>query len=171
LYEESRRDIQEGKVIKGEVVQVDKENERFSLGIKQLTPDPWDKVPERYKRGARVSGTVTNVTHFGVFVELEKGIEGLIHVWELPKKKGENPLEQFQVGSVVKAIVTRVSREDKRLWISLNKGKAASKKTKPKAKAKDKGEVASNVGEALKEAMNNPWKRERKPRDRYDGKA
>ena len=59
------------------VLNIDKENERFSLGIKQLTPDPWDEIPVKYKPGTRVTGTVTNITDFGLFIELERRHRGL----------------------------------------------------------------------------------------------
>ena len=64
-----------GQTVQAVVLNIEKENERFSLGIKQLTSDPWNEVPSKYKPGTRVTGTVTNVTDFGVFVELEEGIE------------------------------------------------------------------------------------------------
>ena len=72
-----------GQEVQAVVLNIDKDNERFSLGIKQLTTDPWDEIPEKYKPGTRVTGTVTNVTDFGIFVELEEGIEGLVHVSEI----------------------------------------------------------------------------------------
>ena len=80
------------------VLNIDKDNERFSLGIKQLATDPWDEVPEKYRPGTRITGRVTNITDFGVFVELEEGIEGLIHVSELAKEKGREPAEPVQGG-------------------------------------------------------------------------
>jgi small subunit ribosomal protein S1 len=84
-----------GDQVQAVILDIDKENERFSLGIKQMRPDPWDLIPEKYRRGDRVSGTVKSVTDFGVFVELEAGIEGLIHVSQLPGDKESNPLKDF----------------------------------------------------------------------------
>ena len=86
-----------GQTVQAVVLNIDKENERFSLGIKQLTSDPWDEVPSKYKPGTRVTGTVTNVTDFGVFVELEEGIEGLIDVRSSARQERQSP-EPFQGG-------------------------------------------------------------------------
>ncbi|MEA1991092.1 MAG: 30S ribosomal protein S1, partial [Thermodesulfobacteriota bacterium] len=72
-----------GEAIQAVVLNIDKEKERFSLGVKQLHPDPWESAPERYPVDSQVAGKVTNVTDFGVFVELEEGVEGLIHISEL----------------------------------------------------------------------------------------
>ena len=110
-----------GQEVQAVILDIDKENQRFSLGTKQLTPDPWDEVPKKYRYGSRVRCTVTNVTDFGVFVELEEGIEGLIHVSELSKDKGENPLSCFQVDDVIQASVINVSREDRKIRLSIRK--------------------------------------------------
>ena len=110
-----------GQEIQAVVLNIDKENQRFSLGIKQLRPDPWDMIPETYKPGIRITGTVTSVTDFGVFVELEEGIEGLVHVSELPENKGGNPLSRFQVDAVIHAEVVNVSRENKKIGLSIRK--------------------------------------------------
>src|SRR6185369_11681174 len=81
------------------VLKFDKESERVSLGTKQLTADPWEQVPEKYPVGSRVAGRVTNVTDYGAFVELEQGIEGLIHVSEMSwSKKMKNPSKVVSVG-------------------------------------------------------------------------
>ena len=110
-----------GQEIQAVVLNIDKENQRFSLGIKQLRPDPWDMIPETYKPGIRITGTVTSVTDFGIFVELEEGIEGLVHVSELPENKGRNPLSRFQVDDVIHAEVVNVSRENKKIGLSIRK--------------------------------------------------
>ena len=75
------------------------------MGIKQLTKDPWDEVPEKYRPGTRITGTVTNITDFGIFLELEEGIEGLIHISELSKDKTSNPLSRYKVDDVIQAKV------------------------------------------------------------------
>ena len=74
---------------------IEKENERFSLWIKQLQDDPWKTVAERYEVGKEIAGTVTNLTDFGVFIELEEGIEGLVHVSEISKDKVKLFLNEF----------------------------------------------------------------------------
>ena len=81
---------QKGQEVEAVVLHVDRENERFSLGIKQLEPDPWDEIPRKYSIGSSVSGAVTGITDFGVFVELEPGVEGLVHISELNVARSED---------------------------------------------------------------------------------
>ncbi len=142
-----------GEEVQAVILDIDKENERFSLGIKQLTPDPWNEIPEKYKPGTQVSGTVTNVTDFGLFVEVEEGIEGLIHVSQLPKGKQDNPLEGFQVKDEIQAEVVNVSKEDKRIGLSIRKLKESSEKDVHKNYVNNQNQATSNVGELLKEKM------------------
>ena len=144
-----------GQEIQAIVLNIGKDSERFSLGIKQLTSDPWDEIPEKYKLGTRVTGTVTNVTDFGIFVELEEGIEGLIHVSELPKDKMDNPLSRFQVDDVIQAKVVNVSREDKKIGLSIRKLEEESEKDILKTYLDNRQEATSNLGELLKEEMIN----------------
>ncbi len=142
-----------GEEVQAVILDIDKENERFSLGIKQLTSDPWNEIPEKYKPGTQVSGTVTNVTDFGLFVEVEEGIEGLIHVSQLPKGKQDNPLEGFQVKDEIQAEVVNVSKEDKRIGLSIRKLKESSEKDVHKNYVNNQNQATSNVGELLKEKM------------------
>jgi small subunit ribosomal protein S1 len=142
-----------GDEVRAAILDIDKENERFSLGIKQLTPDPWNEIPEKYKPGTRVSGTVTNITDFGLFVELEEGIEGLIHVSQLPKGKQRNPLEGFQIKDEIQAEVVNVSQEDKRIGLSIRKLKERSEKDMHKNYVNNQKQATSNIGELLKEKM------------------
>ncbi len=135
------------------ILDIDKENERFSLGIKQLTPDPWNEIPEKYKPGTQVSGTVTNVTDFGLFVEVEEGIEGLIHISQLPKGKQDNPLEGFQVKDEIQAEVVNVSKEDKRIGLSIRKLKESSGKGIHNSYVNNQKQATSNIGALLKEKM------------------
>jgi len=136
------------------ILDIDKENARFSLGIKQLTPDPWNEVPERYKPGTRVSGTVTNVTDFGLFVELEEGIEGLIHISQLPKGKTDNPLEGFQVKNEIQAEVINISKEDKRIGLSIRKLNGNSERNIQENYINNQKQATSNIGKLLKEVIN-----------------
>jgi len=97
-----------GDVVQAIVLDIEKENERFSLGIKQLQEDPWKTVPEKYKVGKEITGTITNVTDFGIFVELEEGIEGLVHISEISKEKIKSPIEKFKIGDVITAKVMNI---------------------------------------------------------------
>jgi small subunit ribosomal protein S1 len=102
------------------VLKFDRETERVSLGTKQLTEDPWSHVPERYPTGSRVTGRVTNVTDYGAFVELEEGVEGLVHVSEMSwSKKVKNPSKVVSPGDTVEAIVSDVNRDARRISLSL----------------------------------------------------
>jgi small subunit ribosomal protein S1 len=108
-----------GETIQAVVLKIDKENERFSLGIKQLVPDPWQAAYNNYPSGTVVEGTITNVTDFGIFVKLEEGIEGLVHVSEISKDKVKTPVGMYQVGDVLKAIVINVSAKDRKIGLSV----------------------------------------------------
>jgi small subunit ribosomal protein S1 len=110
-----------GDEVQAKVLSIDKENERFSLGIKQLTQDPWEEIPEKYKVGTKVTGKVTNITDFGIFVELEEGIEGLIHSSEISKGKTKTSLGKFQIDDVIQTLVVNVSREEKKIGLSIKK--------------------------------------------------
>lgn len=108
-----------GETIQAVVLKIDKENERFSLGVKQLVPDPWQEAYAKYPSGTVVEGEITNVTDFGVFVKLEEGIEGLVHVSELSKDKVKTPVGMYQVGDILKAIVINVSAKDRKIGLSV----------------------------------------------------
>jgi len=110
-----------GDEVQAKVLSIDKDSERFSLGIKQLTKDPWEEIPEKYKPGTKVTGKVTNITDFGIFVELEEGIEGLIHASEISKAKGKTSLGKFQIDDVIQTLVVNVSQEDKKIALSIKK--------------------------------------------------
>ena len=102
------------------VLKFDRETERVSLGTKQLTEDPWSHVPEKYPAGSRVTGRVTNVTDYGAFVELEQGVEGLVHVSEMSwSKKVKSPSKVVSPGDTVEAVVSDVNREARRISLSL----------------------------------------------------
>ncbi|HTO77275.1 MAG TPA: 30S ribosomal protein S1 [Thermoanaerobaculia bacterium] len=102
------------------VLKFDRETERVSLGTKQLTEDPWSHVPEKYPAGSRVTGRVTNVTDYGAFVELEEGVEGLVHVSEMSwSKKVKNPSKVVSPGDTVEAVVSDVNRDARRISLSL----------------------------------------------------
>jgi small subunit ribosomal protein S1 len=108
-------------VVRAKVLDIEKESERFSLGIKQLQPDPWETVEERYEVGKEISGTVTNITDFGVFVELEEGIEGLVHVSEISREKVKNPAGKFNVGDVITSKVMNINSEERRIGLSVKR--------------------------------------------------
>jgi small subunit ribosomal protein S1 len=106
-------------VVQAIVLNIDKDNERFSLGIKQLQKDPWETIPERYAVGDKITGTITNVTDFGLFVELEEGIEGLAHVSEVSREKIKTPVGRFQVGDIISAKVININPKERRIGLSV----------------------------------------------------
>jgi small subunit ribosomal protein S1 len=106
------------ETIQAVVLKIDKENERFSLGVKQLEPDPWATVVNNYPTGTIIDGTITNVTDFGIFVQLEEGIEGLVHISEISKEKIQTPVGMFNVGDTLKAMVISVSSDDRKIALS-----------------------------------------------------
>ncbi len=113
-----------GDEVEAVVLNIDPEKERFSLGIKQLTDDPWDTLADRYPRGTRVKGTVKKVTQYGAFVEIEPGIEGLCHISEFSEEHVENPSDMVKVGDQVEVLVRDLDPADRRISLSL---KAAAK--------------------------------------------
>ncbi len=108
-----------GDEVEAVVLGIDVDNERISLGIKQLTEDPWAQIPRRYPPGTRVKGAVTSVTDFGVFVELEEGVEGLIHVSQLSAERVDKPSTLVKPGDTVEAEVTEVDAREKRIKLSI----------------------------------------------------
>jgi small subunit ribosomal protein S1 len=107
--------------IQAVVLDIDKANERFSLGIKQTQKDPWETVSQRYEVGKEISGVITNLTDFGVFVELEEGIEGLVHVSEISKENVKSPKEHYTVGDTITAKVMNINSDERRIGLSIKR--------------------------------------------------
>jgi small subunit ribosomal protein S1 len=109
-----------GERVEAVVLKVDREGGRLSLGLKQVLENPWDAIGDRYPAGKIVEGKVTRLAKFGAFVELEEGIDGLVHVSEFTSaKRIENPAEAVRIGQVVRAVVLSADRETKRLKLSM----------------------------------------------------
>lgn len=140
-----------GDVVQAKVLVVDQENEKFTLGIKQLADDPWAHVPSTYPAGSTVKGIITNITDFGLFVEVEEGIEGLVHVSELTGKKGKAPADGFQEGQEITAKVIHVSADERRLGLSIKQFKDEEQR-KPKEFLAGPQETGVNLGEILNAA-------------------
>ncbi len=111
--------LKEGDEIEVVVLQIDADERRVSLGLKQTQPDPWEEVPEKYKVGSVVRGTIVNLTSFGAFTKLEEGIEGLIHISELAERRIEKPEEVVSVGDELDLKVINLSPKDRRIGLSL----------------------------------------------------
>ncbi|MGH7274168.1 MAG: 30S ribosomal protein S1, partial [Nitrospiria bacterium] len=135
--------FKKGQTVEAIVLKIDREKERISLGYKQLTPDPWEKeIPEKYKVGQQVQGKVVRVTDFGVFVELEDGVEGLIHVSELGLDPSTKMEEIFKIHDEVTAKITRVDPSERKIALSFRKHTKPSVK-KDHALGKEPGQLPS----------------------------
>ena len=138
-----------GDTVQAKVLTVDQESEKFTLGIKQLTEDPWTNVPTAYPVGGLVKGIITNITDFGLFVEVEEGIEGLVHVSELSNKKVKTPAELYKEGEEIQAKIIHVSAEDRRLGLSIKQLKDEEERKKPREYSRSGPEAGQSLGDLL----------------------
>jgi small subunit ribosomal protein S1 len=142
-----------GDVVQAIVLDIEKESERFSLGVKQLTEDPWQTVAERYEVGKEITGTVTNLTDFGIFVELEEGIEGLVHVSEISKEKIKTPVGKYNVGDVLTAKVMNINSDDRRIGLSIKRLEIEDEQNLLSEYVNNMGPATSTFGEILRENL------------------
>ena len=145
--------FRKGQEIEAVVLNIDPQNERFSLGVKQLAPDPWKEITGRYRKGAVVSGKVTNVTDFGAFVELEEGIEGLVHVSEISREKVEKPSDVLKVGDTLSAVVLHIDPHDRRIGLSVKGLKEKTEKAEIEKYISNQGSATPSLGELIQEEM------------------
>jgi small subunit ribosomal protein S1 len=111
--------VEKGQEVECRVISVDQQRRRIALGLKQLSDDPWaTDIPNKYQPGQVVTGTVTKLTNFGVFVGLENGLEGLLHISELADHKVENPEEVVKVGDKIDVKILRVDPEERKIGLS-----------------------------------------------------
>lgn len=120
--------FKKGDDVEAVVLDIDVENERLSLGVKQLSQDPWDTIAQRYPVGSKVKGKVASLTDFGVFVEIEEGVEGLIHNSQLGVEKGEDVAAMYPLGNVIDCEVVNVDREERRISLSIKSLKKRKEK-------------------------------------------
>src|SRR5210317_1234518 len=139
--------------IQAVVLKIDRENERFSLGIKQLEPDPWMAALNNYPGGAIVEGSITNVTDFGIFVQLEEGVEGLVHVSEISKEKINTPVGMYNVGDNLQVKVINVSSKDRKIGLSVKAMDEDSKDDSLEVYKKKQSSGPSTIGDLLKTQM------------------
>lgn len=112
--------LKRGDRVEVQVLKLDREHKRLALGMKQLTPDPWlDEIPKRFLVGSLVKGRVTKLTNFGAFVELEDGIEGLLHVSEIQLNPDQKLEEALTVGQELELVVIKIDTQGKKLGVSL----------------------------------------------------
>lgn len=145
-----------GDTVQAKVLTVDQENEKFTLGIKQLTEDPWSNAPSVYPVGGIVKGIITNITDFGLFVEVEEGIEGLVHVSELSSKKIKSPSEIYKDGEEIQAKIIHVSAEERRLGLSIKQLKEDEEHRKSREYSRTGPDSGQSLGDLLKMKLEEP---------------
>ena len=144
-----------GALVEALVLNIDGGQKKFSLSIKRLKEDPWKGLLERYHVGDSVEGYVTSITDFGVFVEIEEGIEGLIHLSEIESGKGKHPSELFSIDDTVKATVINVDERDKRIGLSTKAQRKAEEKKDVAGFSREETRAFSTLGDLLEPAMKN----------------
>ena len=142
-----------GDLIQAIVLDIEKESERFSLGIKQLQDDPWKTVAERYEVSKEITGTITNLTDFGIFIELEEGIEGLVHVSEISKEKIKTPVGQYNIGEVITAKVMNINSDERRIGLSIKRMAMEDEQSLLNDYVNNMGPATSSFGEILRENL------------------
>jgi small subunit ribosomal protein S1 len=145
--------FKKGQEVQAIVLNIDKENQRFSLGIKQIQKNPWDDIHHRFKVGQVVKGKITNVTKFGAFVELEPGIEGLVHISELSNQRVENPQDVAKVGEEIQSVVINVDPKKHKIGLSIKDLEQAQEKLAKKETAPAYEDDTSDFGRMLKEGL------------------
>jgi len=138
-----------GQVVQAKVLYIDKENERFSLSIKDLASNPWETIDQRFPVGFVVSGPITNITEFGLFVEVEEGIEGLIHISEL----GRDKIAGLKVGDAIRAKVIHSSATERRIGLSVRKLETEEEQTHYRDYLHSRTEATTNIGDLIRETL------------------
>ena len=130
--------LKKGQSVETQILNVDRENKRISLGLKQIQPDPWETVSQRYPMGSRVTGKVVRLTDFGAFVELEAGVDGLLHVSQMSNRPIASPADLVNVGDELTLMVIRVDPHERRIGLSL-KDLAATIVEEPQHEGRGRG--------------------------------
>lgn len=158
--------LKKGDKVEAMVISVDTEKKRIALGMKQLEEDPWqDKIPAKYKSGDVIKGKVTKLTNFGAFVELEDGLEGLLHVSEMSDRKVNSPEELVKLGDELEVRVLRVDPKERRIGLSMRQATEPQETTEPydeEATAAG-GVVEADVEEAAETEVETPGEAQPEP--------
>ncbi len=146
--------FEKGDEVQAVVLKIDKENEKFSLGIKQLEANPWNDILKKYSVGSEVTGPVTSVTDFGVFVKLEDGIDGLVYSSELAAERIETPSEHFKDGQEVTALVVKVDANEQKISLSIRAvGDKAERAALKELAAQESATQTTTLGDLLAEKL------------------
>ena len=146
--------FKKGAPIEALVLNIDPEQKKFSLSIKRLKEDPWKGLIDRYHSGDIVDGFITSITDFGIFVEIEEGIEGLIHLSEMDNTRGKHPSEIFKTDESVRAMVINVDEREKRIGLSIKALKKSEQKREMESfSSREETKAFSTLGDLLEPAM------------------
>ncbi len=138
-----------GQKIEAVVLGIDVEAEKFSLGIKQLATNPWEDIASKYIPGSIITGKITNVTDFGIFVEIEEGIEGLVHISEISRERIKSAKDIYSVGDVVSAAVKNVDVANQKIGLSIKDSEKNPPEPSKKLYINNNEKVVSNLGDIL----------------------
>jgi small subunit ribosomal protein S1 len=146
--------FKKGSPIEALVLNIDPEQKKFSLSIKRLKEDPWKGLLDRYHVGDIIEGFITSITDFGIFVEIEEGIEGLIHLSEMDNTRGKHPSEIYKADEGVKAMVINVDEREKRIGLSIKALKKLEQKREVESfSSREETKAFSTLGDLLEPAM------------------
>ena len=143
--------FKKGQEVEAVVLNIDVDNEKFSLGIKQIEKNPWDELPQKYAPGSVVTGKITNFTDFGIFVEIEEGIEGLVHISEISQKRVKSSQELYNVGDIVSAVVKSIDPRSKKIRLSIKEMEAPPQTAAPSGNQYINNR--ENIGSTLSQAL------------------
>lgn len=148
--------FKKGQEVEAVVLNIDVENEKFSLGIKQIEKNPWDELMQKYVPGSIVTGKIKNFTDFGIFMEIEEGIEGLVHISEISQKRVKTSSELYSVGDTVSAVVKSIDPKSKKIRLSIKELEAPAPTPASNQYINNKENVGSNLSQALADVKINP---------------
>ena len=144
--------FKKGQSVQAVILRIDKDKERLSLGYKQLISDPWEsEIPSRFQIGGNATGQVSKIADFGVFVELEGGVEGLIHVSEINLDPQERVEEKFEVGQEVTAKIVKVDCDERKIALSLSEHNRDSDQDQLQEFHASQGEIDQSLGRMTQE--------------------
>ncbi len=141
--------FKKGQEVEAVVLNIDVDNEKFSLGIKQIEKNPWDELPQKYAPGSVVSGKITNFTDFGIFVEIEEGIEGLVHISEISSKRVKTAGELYNIGDTVSAAVKSIDPKSKKIRLSIKDLEAPAPAPASNQYLNNRENIGSTLAQAL----------------------
>lgn len=145
--------FKKGQEVEAVVLNIDVDNEKFSLGIKQIEKNPWEDLPQKYAPGSVVTGKITNFTDFGIFVEIEDGIEGLVHISEISSKRVKSSAELYNVGDTVSAMVKSIDVKTKKIRLSIKDMEAPAPSPAPASATNQYLNNRENIGSNMAQAL------------------